>query len=67
MEEMNAFKKNGTWEIVDLLKEKRTLGCKWIFTVKCKANGSIEKYKARVVAKEFTQTYGIDYQETFAL
>ena len=61
---MNAFEKNATWEIVDLLKEK---SCKWIFTVKCKANGSIEKCKARVVAKAFTQTYGIDYQETFAL
>ena len=42
------------------------MGCKWIFTIKCKADGSVERYKARLVAKGFTQTYGIDYQKTFA-
>jgi len=35
--------------------------------VKCKVDGSVERYKARLVAKGFTQTHGIDYQETFAL
>ena len=66
MEEMNALRKSGTWEIVDLLKIKKTVGCKQVFTVKCKADGSIEKYKARLVANGFTQNYRIDYQETFA-
>lgn len=61
MEEMNALKKNETWEIVELPKEKRAVGCKWVFTIKCKADGSIDRYKARLVAKGFTQTYGIDY------
>ena len=64
---MNALSKNRTWEIVDLPKEKKTAGCKWFFTIKCKPNGSIERYKAKLVAKGFTQTYGIDHQETFAL
>lgn len=65
-EEMRALQKNKTWEIVDLPREKKTVGCKWLFTIKCKSDGSIERYKARLVAKGFTQTYGIDYQETFA-
>lgn len=58
---MNALKKNGTWEIVDLPREKKTIGCKWVFIVKCQADGSVERYKARMVAKRFTQTYRIDY------
>lgn len=61
MEEMNALKRSGTWELVNLPNEKRIVGCKWVFTVKCKVDGSIERYKARLVAKGFTQTYGIDY------
>ena len=65
-DEMNALRKTGTWEIVDLPKDKKIVGCKWVFTVKCRADGSIDRYKARLVAKGFTQTYGIDYEETFA-
>eukprot|EP00252_Welwitschia_mirabilis_P023344 TRINITY_DN6573_c0_g1_i1.p1 TRINITY_DN6573_c0_g1~~TRINITY_DN6573_c0_g1_i1.p1 ORF type:complete len:172 (-),score=23.33 TRINITY_DN6573_c0_g1_i1:878-1393(-) len=66
MEEMNALNKNGTWEIVDLPHDKKVLGCKWVFTINCTADGSVERYKARLVARGFTQTYGIDNQETFA-
>ena len=66
MEEMQALEKNGTWEIVELPRDKRIVGCKWVFTMKYQANGSIDRYKARLVAKGFTQTYRIDYQETFA-
>ena len=39
MEELNALNKNKTWKIVDLPKGKKTVGCKWIFTVKCRADG----------------------------
>lgn len=43
------------------------MGCKWVFTVKYKAYGSIEQHKAQLVAKGSTQTYDIDYTKTFAL
>ncbi len=52
-------------ELVELHSVKRAVGCKWVFTVKHKADGSVERYKARLVVKDFTQTYGIDYEETF--
>ena len=63
-EEMKALEKNGTWELVDLPRGKTTVGCKWVFTVKYKY---LERYKAQMVAKGFTQTYGIDYLKTFSL
>ena len=66
-EEMNALKKNGTWEIVKLSEGKKIVGCKWVFIMKFNADGSTNRYKARLVAKGFTQTYGVDYQENFAL
>jgi hypothetical protein len=46
--------------------EKKIFGCKWVFTIKLKAYGFVEWYKAKLVAKGFTQTYRIDYEETFA-
>ena len=66
-EEMSALEKNKTWEIIERPKGKNIVDCKWIFTLKYKANGSLERHKARLVAKGYTQTYGVDYQETFSL
>lgn len=65
-EELEALKKNNTWKLVPLPEGKKLVGCKWVFSIKYKADGSIDRYKARLVAKGFTQTYGIDYSETFS-
>ena len=65
-EEMIALKKNGTWEICSLPKGVVPVGCKWVFTVKQKSNGAVERFKADLVGKGYTQTYGIDYLKTFA-
>jgi len=65
-EEMEALQKNNTWQLVSPPQGKRAVGCRWVFTVKHNADGSVNRYKARLVAQGFTQTYGIDYDETFA-
>ena len=53
-EEMKALQKNDTWELVELPKGKKTIGCKWLFTMKHKVDGSVERFKARLVAKGYT-------------
>ena len=60
MKEMRTLEKNKTWEICTLPKGHKTVGCKWVFALKHKANGMIDKHKVRLVAKGFTQTYGIE-------
>ena len=65
-EEMEALLKNKTWILVSLPEGHKTVGCKWVFFIKYKVDGSIEHYKARLVVKEYTQTYEIDYMETFS-
>lgn len=56
-------------EVIDLPREKRLVGkgvCKWVFIVKYKADGSLERYKVRLLPKGYNQTYGVNNQETFA-
>ncbi|KAM7499356.1 hypothetical protein LguiA_023770 [Lonicera macranthoides] len=65
-EEMKSLLKNDTWVLTELPAGKKKVGCKWVYTVKYKADGTIERFKARLVAKGYTQTHGIDYLETFA-
>ncbi|XP_038902438.1 uncharacterized protein LOC120089084 [Benincasa hispida] len=56
-----ALEKNNIWNLINLSKGHKTVGCKWVFTLKYKLDETLNKYKARLVAKWFTQTYGINY------
>jgi hypothetical protein len=65
-EEYQSIIKNDVWEIVPRPKNKDVVSSKWIYKIKHVADGSIEKHKARFVARGFSQKEGIDYEETFA-
>ena len=67
MEEYESIMKNDVWEVVPRPNGKLVVTSKWIFKIKHATNGSIDKYKARFVAKGFSQKEGVDYEETFAL
>ena len=65
-QELKALEKNGTFELKELPPGKNTVGCKWVFKVKKNQDGSIERYKARLVAQGFSQRLHEDYEQTFA-
>lgn len=65
-DEMNELCKQNTWPLVELPHNKKAIGCKWVFTTKHKLDGSISRYKVRLVAKRYAQEYGIDYEDTFS-
>ena len=66
-EELDALHKTGTWDLVDLPSGKSTIGCKWVYKIKTRSDGTVDCYKAHLIARGFTQEYGIDYEETFSL
>ena len=66
-EELDTLFKNHTWDLVTLPSGKSVVGCKWIYKIKTHSNGSIERYKTRLIVKSFTQEYGADYEKTFTL
>jgi hypothetical protein len=57
---------NDTWDLVALPKGKKLVRCKWVYITKYASDGSVERHKAWLVAKGFSQVEGIDYNETFA-
>ncbi|XP_074300473.1 uncharacterized protein LOC141631744 [Silene latifolia] len=65
-EEIDALKANKTWSVVDLPPNKSAIGCMWVYKIKRKSDGSIERYKARLVVFGNHQVEGIDFVETFA-
>lgn len=63
--EIGALEDNQTWRLVDLWLSKKAIGSKWVYIIKYKLDGAIERYKARLVILENNQREGIDYNETF--
>jgi hypothetical protein len=53
--EFNAFVRNNTWDLVNLPKGKYVIVTKWVYKTKCKSNGRIDKYNARLIAKGYAQ------------
>ena len=65
-DEMDSLISNKTWFLTDLPQGCKTIGCKWVFRKKLRTDGSIEKFKARLVAKCFKQEEGVDFFDTYA-
>ncbi len=64
--ELDTFKRLNTWKLVDLPEGARTIGVKWVLRKKLEPDGTVGRYKARLVAQGYTQQKGIDFHETFA-
>jgi len=65
-EEVQALQKNNTWTITSLPENKVSIGCKWIYKTKYRADGVVDRYKVRLAAKGYTQMEGLDYLDTFS-
>lgn len=65
VEEIESIERNETWILVDLPYKAKPIGLKWVFKIKGNTDGSINKYKSRLVAKGYVQRHGIDYDEFF--
>lgn len=64
--EINSLKENQTWELTKLPEGVKAIPCKWVYRIKRNPDGSIEKYKARLVIKGFLQRKGINYNQTYS-
>ncbi|KAL0448559.1 UNVERIFIED_CONTAM: Retrovirus-related Pol polyprotein from transposon RE1 [Sesamum latifolium] len=64
--EIHALERNNTWRLTTLPAGKHAIGCKWVYKTKLRADGTVERYKAHLVAKDFNQIEGIDYTDSFS-
>jgi hypothetical protein len=65
-EEYQSILKNDVWDVVPIPKGKSIVTSKWIYKIKHVVDESIEKYKARFVARGLSQIEGVNYDDTFA-
>ena len=66
VDEMAALHSNGTWDLVVLPSGKSTVGCRWVYTVKVGPDGQVDRLKAHLVVKGYTQVYCFDFGDTFS-
>ena len=64
-EEMKCLADNGTWVLIDLPCDRKTIKCRWVYITKCNTKGNVACLWSHLVSKGFSQTKGIDYEETF--
>jgi hypothetical protein len=64
--EFDSLMKNGTWTLCELPPGRKAIRSKWVYKTKTNQDGSVERYKARLVAQGFSQRIGIDYDDTFS-
>ena len=62
--EMTSMSQNKVWSLIDLRDDYKPIGCKWVFKTKRDAKGHVERYKARLLTKGYSQREGIDFKET---
>ncbi|XP_070041639.1 uncharacterized mitochondrial protein AtMg00820-like [Nicotiana tomentosiformis] len=65
-QEVKALEDNNTGKVVDLPVRKNVIGSKWVYKIKFKADGDIDRFKARLVANGYSQREGLDYHDTFS-
>ncbi|GAB2300803.1 hypothetical protein Dimus_038636 [Dionaea muscipula] len=65
-EEIDALQSQGTWSLVPNPGDKNIVGCKWVYRIKRNPDGTVARYKARLVAQGFSQQPGLDFEETFS-
>lgn len=64
--EFTVLINNKTWHLVPPQSGRNIIDCKWVYKIKRKADGNLDRYKARLVEKGFKQHYGIDYEDTYS-
>ena len=64
--ELHALEENDNWSLTTMPPGKGVVGCKWVYKLKFQADGTLERHKALLVAKGYTQQDGVDYIDTFS-
>ena len=65
-DEMKALERNATWDLVELPRDRKTIECKWVYKMKKGVDDKVERYKAKLVVKGYSQKEGIDFHDIFS-